>query len=59
MHERGSSHLKATFDTTYADTPTQSEFLFEAQDNGQTLIEQQFDDGALHRIVRYRRCPSN
>lgn len=57
VHERGSSQIRATFDTTYADTPTQGEFVFEAQDNGQTLIERQYGDGAQPGILRYRRCP--
>lgn len=57
VHERDSSKIRATFDTTYADTPTQGEFLFAAQDNGQTLIERQYGDGALPGVLRYRRCP--
>ena len=57
VHERDSKRIRATFDTTYADTPTQGEFVFEAQDNGQTLIERQFGDGAEPGILRYRRCP--
>lgn len=59
VHERDSSRILATFDTTYADTPTQGEFLFKAEGNGQTLIEQQFGDGALPGILRHRRCPQN
>lgn len=55
--ERGPNRIRATFDTTYADTPTQGEFEFETQDNGQTLIERQFGDGAQPGILRYRRCP--
>lgn len=57
VHERESDRLRATFDTTYADTPTQGEFVFETQDNGQTLIERQYGDGAQPGILRYRRCP--
>ena len=57
VHERDSRRIRATFDTTYADTPTQGEFVFEAQDNGQTLIERQYGDGAQPGILRYRRCP--
>ena len=57
VHERGSKGIRATFDTTYADTPTQGEFVFEAQDNGQTLIERHYGDGAQPVILRYRRCP--
>ena len=57
VHERGPKRIRATFDTTYADTPTQGEFVFEAQDNGQTLIERQYGDGAQPGILRYRRCP--
>ena len=57
VHERDSQRIRATFDTTYADTPTQGEFVFEGQDNGQTLIERQYGDDAQPRILRYRRCP--
>lgn len=57
VHERDSNRIRATFDTTYADTPTQGEFLFEAQAAGQTLIERQYGDGAQLGILRYRRCP--
>lgn len=57
VHERGPNRIRATFDTTYADTPTQGEFGFEAQDNGKTLIERQYGDGAQPGILRYRRCP--
>ena len=57
VHERDSGQIRATFDTTYADTPTQGEFLFKTQDNGQTLIERQYGYGAQPGILRYRRCP--
>ena len=57
VQERDSSRIRATFDTTYADTPTQGEFVFDAQDNGQTLIERQYGDGAQPGVLRYRRCP--
>lgn len=59
VQERDSSRIRATFDTTYADTPTQGEFVFDAQDNGQTLIERQYGDGAQPGIFRYRRCPAS
>ncbi len=59
VHQRGPNRIRATFDTTYADTPTQGEFVFEAQDNGQTLIERQYGDGGQPGILRYRRCPQD
>lgn len=59
VQERDSSRIRATFDTTYADTPTQGEFVFDAQDNGQTLIERQYGDGAQPGPIRYRRCPAS
>lgn len=57
VHERDANRIRATFDTTYADTPTQGDFIFGAQDNGQTLIERQYGDGAQPGPLRYRRCP--
>lgn len=57
VHHRDSNRIRATFDTTYADTPTQGEFVFEARDDGQTLIERQFGDGAQSGTLRYSRCP--
>lgn len=59
VQERDSSRIRAIFDTTYADTPTQGEFMFDAQDSGQTLIERQYGDGAQPGVLRYRRCPSS
>ncbi len=59
VHERDSNRIRATFDTTYADTSTQGEFLFEAQNSGQVLIERQFGGGAQPGPLRYRRCPQS
>lgn len=54
--ERGPTCIRATFDTTYADEPTQGEYVFDVRDGGQTLIVRGL--AANGRSVRHRRCPS-
>ncbi|MEN3973213.1 hypothetical protein WJS89_11085 [Sphingomicrobium sp. XHP0235] len=46
----------ATFDTTYADTPTSARERFAVSDEGRTL-RRSIVGGANDGTIRYRRCP--
>lgn len=54
--ERSNVRIRATFDTTYADEPTQGDYVFELRDGGETLIVEEVAEGG-RGPVRHRRCP--
>ncbi len=58
IKERSANRIRATFDTTYADTQTQGEYVFDAQDNGTMLIVREYGDHARPGPIRYLRCPA-
>jgi hypothetical protein len=56
VNEQDESRIDATFDTTYADTPTEARVTLDAQDDGAVLIVRSDDrPGPL----RYVRCPGS
>lgn len=55
-HERTEVRFEATFDTTYADTPTEDRLVFELGDGSDVLTVTDAADGAT--IGRYVRCPA-
>ena len=55
VHDRNDRMIDATFDTTYADTPTQARKDFSLQANGSLVV--QYDSGEESETIRYQRCP--
>ncbi|MGB3723002.1 MAG: hypothetical protein WA979_09315 [Pacificimonas sp.] len=58
VHERDASRMDATYDTTYADTPTTDRYIFDAKDDGRTLILRETGADARPGPIRMLRCPS-
>lgn len=58
IHERSDTRIRATFDTTYADTPTQMDYIFDAQDGGTSLVMREYGKGARPGPFLYKRCPA-
>jgi len=58
VKERSANRIRATFDTSYADTPAQGEFVFDVQDGGKVLTMREYGDAAEPGPIRYLRCPS-
>ncbi|WP_100260473.1 hypothetical protein [Qipengyuania seohaensis] len=56
VHNRTDTMIDATFDTTYADTPTSERRDFALQNDGTLAINLDDGDGAM-QVVQYRRCP--
>lgn len=56
VHARTDSMIDATFDTTYADTPTQARKDFALQANGTLAVNHDDGDGQAE-VTQYRRCP--
>ena len=57
VHARSDRRLEATFDTTYADTPTSDRLTFELSDDGDVLRLEGAAAVATADTVRYVRCP--
>jgi hypothetical protein len=55
VHEHDESRIDATYDTTYADTPTKERLIFDAQNDGTVLIVRDSDRPGP---IRYLRCPA-
>ncbi|MXO47436.1 hypothetical protein GRI69_04095 [Erythrobacter vulgaris] len=55
VHDRNDRMIDATFDTTYADTPTQARKDFSFQANGSLVVQD--DSGEESETIRYQRCP--
>lgn len=55
VHDRTDRMIDATFDTTYADTPTQARKDFALQADGSLVV--QGDSGEESEPTRYQRCP--
>lgn len=55
VHDRNDRMIDATFDTTYADTPTQARKDFSLQANGSLVVQD--DSGEESETIRYQRCP--
>ncbi len=56
VFEADATRVDALYDTTYADTPTEENIVFDAQDDGNVLIVR---DETRPGPVRYVRCPSS
>lgn len=56
VHNRTNSMIDATFDTTYADTPTSERRDFALQDDGTLAVNADDGDGVM-KVTQYRRCP--
>ncbi|MBX7513519.1 hypothetical protein K3179_03050 [Qipengyuania sp. GH38] len=56
VHDRTDTMIDATFDTTYADTPTSERRDFALQGDGTLAINLDDGDGTM-QVVQYRRCP--
>ena len=56
VSDRGPDHIRAVFDTTYADEPTRDELEFRVDPVARTLTVENFDAGEEGKTV-YRRCP--
>ena len=56
VHNRTDTMIDATFDTTYADTPTSERRDFALQSDGTLAINLDDGDGTM-QVVQYRRCP--
>ncbi len=56
VSERSPGSVRAVFDTTYADTPTQDELTFSVDPVAKTLTVTNHDDGERGRTV-FKRCP--
>ena len=57
VSDRAPSHIRALFDTTYADEPTRDELEFRVDPVARTLTVENFDAGEEGKTV-YRRCPA-
>lgn len=55
VHDRSDRMIDATFDTTYADTPTQARKDFSLQANGSLVVQDK--GGQESETIRYQRCP--
>ncbi|MBX7496944.1 hypothetical protein K3172_13865 [Qipengyuania sp. 6B39] len=56
VHARTDDMIDATFDTTYADTPTSERRDFALQADGTLAVNADDGDGAMN-VTQYRRCP--
>lgn len=56
VSDRAPGHIRAVFDTTYADEPTRDELEFRVNPVAKTLTVRNFDAGE-QETVTYRRCP--
>lgn len=56
VHNRTDTMIDATFDTTYADTPTSARRDFALQPGGSLAVNDDNGDGSL-AVTQYRRCP--
>lgn len=56
VHNRTGSMIDATFDTTYADTPTTARKDLALQPGGTLAVNNDDGDGVMD-VVQYRRCP--
>ena len=56
VHNRTDTMIDATFDTTYADTPTSERRDFALQDDGSMAINLDDGDGTMN-VVEYLPCP--
>ena len=56
VHNRTDTMIDATFDTTYADTPTQARLDFALQSNGTMAVNEDDGDGRMS-VKQYIRCP--
>ena len=57
VSDRAPGHIRAVFDTTYADEPTRDELEFSVDPVAKTLTVRNFDTGE-RSTTTYRRCPS-
>ncbi len=57
VQERSASRIRATYDTTYADTPTRGDYVFDVQDGGKTLVMREYGDNARPGPIFYKKCP--
>lgn len=55
VHSRTDNMIDATFDTTYADTPTRARENFALQSNGSLAVNSDDGDGQLD-VIEYMRC---
>lgn len=56
VHARTDSMIDATFDTTYADTPTSERRDFALQQGGTLAVNRETEEGVM-KAFQYRRCP--
>ncbi len=56
--ERGTTRLRGTFDTTYADAPQRNDYLFESSADGQILTMRLIGENPGTAAIHYRRCPA-
>ena len=56
VSDRAPGHIRALFDTTYADEPTRDELEFRVDPVAKTLTVRNFDTGE-RATSTYRRCP--
>lgn len=56
VHARTDSMIDATFDTTYADTPTSERRNFALQPDGTLAVSHETGEGTTD-VAEYRRCP--
>ncbi|WP_234038260.1 hypothetical protein [Erythrobacter sp. YJ-T3-07] len=56
VSDRAPGHIRALFDTTYADEPTRDELEFRVDPVAKTLTVRNFDTGE-RSTTTYRRCP--
>jgi len=56
VHNRTEAMIDATFDTTYADTPTQARMDFALQNDGTMAVNDDDGDGRMS-VKQYIRCP--
>ena len=57
VHRRTDTMIDATFDTTYADTPTSERRDFALQPDGTMAVNRDDGDGVME-VTQYRPCPS-
>lgn len=56
VHSRTDTMIDATFDTTYADTPTRARRNFTLQPSGSLVVHDDEEDWR-HQVTEYVRCP--
>jgi hypothetical protein len=56
VNERSDTRIDARYDTTYADTPTEANLIFELQDDA-ALVVTEIGAEAAAAPIRYVRCP--